>query len=74
VESEAEPSPEPRSSARVPPHVSPLRWAAWWITLFFALIVFYGFFSIFWFGLRGAAWLAEFRARRHRSRLAGASL
>ena len=37
--------------------------------MFFALILFSGLFAIFWFGLRLAAWTAEFRARRHRAKL-----
>ena len=61
----------PRVSERVPPHISPFRWALWWGLLFFALILFYGLFAPFWFGLRLAAWTAEFRARRQRARLAG---
>jgi hypothetical protein len=35
-------------------------------TLALALLVFYGFFTPIWFGLRSLAWLAEFRARRRR--------
>lgn len=58
-----------RTSERVPPHISPLRWTLWWILLFFSLILFYGLFAPFWFGLRGAAWMAEFRARRRGDRL-----
>jgi hypothetical protein len=42
------------------------RWAAWYAVLVPALVVFYGLFTPFWFGLRSLAWLAEFRARRHR--------
>ncbi len=61
----------PRASDRVPPRINPLRWLLWWILLFFALILFYGLFAPFWFGLRLAAWMAEFRARRQRARLAG---
>lgn len=61
----------PRASERVPPHINPLRWALWWVLLFFALILFYGLFAPFWFGLRLAAWMAEFRARRQRAKLAG---
>ena len=60
---------ERRASYREPPKISPFRWATWWICLFFALILFYGLFAIFWFGLRLAAWTAEFRARRHRAKL-----
>ena len=59
-----------RVSERVPPRISPLRWALWWVLLFFSLILFYGLFAPFWFGLRLAAWTAEFRARRHRLKLA----
>lgn len=61
----------PRVSDRVPPRISPFRWLLWWALLFFALILFYGLFAPFWFGLRLAAWTAEFRARRQRARLAG---
>jgi hypothetical protein len=61
----------PRTSERVPPKISPFRWALWWVLLFFALILFYGLFAPFWFGLRLAAWTAEFRARRQRAKLAG---
>ncbi|HEY4976876.1 MAG TPA: hypothetical protein VII05_05955 [Gaiellaceae bacterium] len=57
------------ASVRVPPHISPFRWALWWFLLFFSLILFYGFFAPFWFGLRIAAWTAEFRARRRGSQL-----
>jgi hypothetical protein len=50
------------------------RWAVWWICLIFSLFLFYGLFAPFWFGLRVAAWAAEFRARRRRPRAAaGAS-
>jgi hypothetical protein len=51
-------------SVRVPPRISPFRWLLWWVLLFFSLILFYGLFAPFWFGLRLAAWTAEFRARR----------
>ena len=60
-----------RASDRVPPHISPARWALWWLLLFFSLILFYGLFAPFWFGLRAAAWAAELRARRRRSKLDG---
>jgi hypothetical protein len=59
------------SSERVPPQIGPLRWALWWVLLFFSLILFYGLFAPFWFGLRAAAWTAEFRARRHGLSLTG---
>ena len=57
------------ASVRVPPRISPFRWALWWVLLFFSLILFYGLFAPFWFGLRIAAWTAEFRARRRGSQL-----
>ena len=60
-----------RRSDRAAPKINPLRWALWWALLFFALILFYGLFAPFWFGLRLAAWTAEFRARRQRAKLAG---
>jgi hypothetical protein len=43
------------------------RWAAWWATLGVALVLFYVVLTPLWLGLRGLAWLAEFRARRRRS-------
>ena len=45
----------------------PLRyWALWWAILVLADIVFYVLLTPIWLGLRGAAWIAEFRARRRR--------
>ena len=49
-----------------PAHVPLWRWAAWWLILVTALVVFYGLFTPVWFGLRSIAWLAEYRARRRR--------
>jgi hypothetical protein len=46
------------------PRVPFLRWVLWMATLSVALVVFYGLFTPFWFGLRSVAWLAEFGARR----------
>jgi hypothetical protein len=62
---------DPRRSDRPAPKINPLRWALWWALLFFSLLLFYVLFAPFWFGLRLAAWTAEFRARRQRARLAG---
>jgi hypothetical protein len=42
------------------------RWAIWWATLGVALILFYVILTPLWLGLRGLAWLAEFRARQRR--------
>ena len=40
------------------------RWALWFALMAPALVLFYGLFTPFWFSLRVAAWVAEFRARR----------
>jgi hypothetical protein len=47
----------------------PLRyWALWCSILVVADIVFYVLLTPIWIGLRAVAWLAEFRARRKRTR------
>ena len=43
------------------------RWAVWWALLLLAGLVFYFLLAPIWLGLRAAAWIAEFRARRRRS-------
>ena len=48
------------------PPVSVTRWSMWWATLGVALVVFYVLLTPIWLGLRGLAWVAEFRARRNR--------
>jgi hypothetical protein len=40
------------------------RWAAWWLTLAFAVLIFYVLLTPVWMGLRALAWLADYRARR----------
>jgi hypothetical protein len=40
------------------------RWAMWWAILAVALLGFYVLLTPIWMGLRAAAWVAEFRARR----------
>jgi len=42
------------------------RWPAWWLTLVAADLVFYVLLTPLWLGLRGLAWIAEFRARRRK--------
>lgn len=44
------------------------RWAMWWSFEALALVLFYVLLTPLWLGLRGLAWLAEFRARRRRER------
>jgi hypothetical protein len=39
-------------------------WVAWWAVLVAADILFYVLLTPIWIGLRVAAWMAEFRARR----------
>jgi hypothetical protein len=46
------------------PPVPLWRWFLWMVLLAVALVIFYGLFAPFWFGLRVLAWGAEFRARR----------
>jgi hypothetical protein len=50
------------------PTVPLWRWALWWCILCLALVLFYVLLTPIWLGLRGLAWLAEFRARRRRVR------
>ncbi len=42
------------------------RWLLWWFDLALGILVFYVLLTPIWIGLRGLAWLAEFRARRRR--------
>jgi hypothetical protein len=39
-------------------------WALWWVTLGAAVVVFYVLLTPVWIGIRVAAWIAEFKARR----------
>ena len=40
------------------------RWLLWWVALAAGIFLFYVVLTPIWIGLRAAAWLAEFRARR----------
>ncbi len=40
------------------------RWGAWYTLLGAAIVVFYVLLTPLWLGLRAAAWIAEFQARR----------
>jgi hypothetical protein len=42
------------------------RWGIWWIALVVGILLFYVVLTPIWIGLRWAAWIAEFRARRQR--------
>jgi hypothetical protein len=54
---------ESAAAARARP-VPRWRWALWWALLGIAGLLFYFLLAPFWLGLRGLAWIAEFRARR----------
>ena len=56
---------------RPKPPVPVWRWALWWTLLFPAAFVFTILAAPLWMGLRGAAWVAEWRARWN-ARSAGA--
>ena len=49
---------------RPKPPVPFWRWALWWLILALADVVFYVLLTPVWMGLRAAACLADFRARR----------
>jgi hypothetical protein len=42
------------------------RWPVWWVLVLVAGLLFYFLLAPIWLGLRGAAWVAEFKARRRR--------
>jgi len=42
-------------------------WVLWWTILGAAVFVFYVLLTPLWLGIRAAAWMAEFRARRRRA-------
>ena len=44
------------------------RWILWHVALVAGMLVFYVGLTPIWIGLRGAAWVAEFRSRRRRAR------
>ena len=46
------------------PKIPLWRWAQWYTALAAALVLFYVLLTPVWLGLRAAAWLADFRARR----------
>jgi hypothetical protein len=54
---------ESAAAARARP-VPLWRWALWWTLLAIAGLLLYFLLAPFWLGLRGLAWIAEFRARR----------
>ena len=39
-------------------------WVLWWTLLGVAVLVFYVLLTPLWLAIRGAAWIAELRARR----------
>ncbi len=49
------------------PRVPRWRWGLWIASLAAADVVFYVLLTPLWLGLRGAAWIAEWRSRRQRA-------
>jgi len=47
--------------------ISIWRWTLWLSALGVAMVLFYVILTPIWLGLRWAAWVAEFRARRRRA-------
>jgi hypothetical protein len=47
------------------------RWTLWYVCLAMGMVVFYVLLTPLWLGLRWAAWIAEFSARRRRPSGAG---
>jgi hypothetical protein len=59
--------PDDQESLTIPrpkPPVPLWRWGLWWVMLGVGVVIFYVLLTPIWLGLRWAAWLAEFRARR----------
>jgi len=50
------------------PQVPRWRWGLWFVLLALADVLFYVVLTPLWLGLRGAAWVAEWRARRERAK------
>jgi hypothetical protein len=44
------------------------RWVFWGVELAAGMFLFYVVLTPIWIGIRALAWIAEFRARRHRPR------
>jgi hypothetical protein len=55
---------EPLKIPRPKPPVPLWRWGTWWLALGVAVVIFYVLLTPIWLGLRWAAWIAEYRARR----------
>lgn len=43
------------------------RWVLWYLCLAVAMVLFYVILTPVWLGFRGAAWTAEYRARRRKT-------
>jgi hypothetical protein len=57
---------DPRASAARARRIPIWRWTAWYVGLAIGMFLFYVLLTPLWLGLRWAAWIAEFRARRRR--------
>ena len=52
------------TTSRPKPPVPLWRWGIWWVALAVGVFIFYVLLTPIWLGLRWAAWIAEYRARR----------
>lgn len=58
---------DPQAAAERARPVPAWRWSVWFAALGAAMVLFYVILTPVWLGLRWAAWVAEFRARRRRA-------
>jgi hypothetical protein len=54
------------SAVKERPRIPLWRWGLWWFLLAVGMFLFYILLTPIWIGLRGLAWIAEFRARRRK--------
>jgi hypothetical protein len=57
---------DPNAQAARAKRIPLRRWTLWYVCLAAGMLIFYVLLTPVWLGLRWAAWVAEFRARRRR--------
>ena len=57
---------DPNAQAARAKRIPLWRWTVWYVCLAAGMLIFYVLLTPVWLGLRWAAWVAEFRARRRR--------
>jgi hypothetical protein len=55
---------DPGAAAARAERIPVWRWSLWLVALAMGMLLFYVVLTPIWLGLRWAAWIAEFRARR----------